>query len=96
MFIDTHYDIINSTYDIGNFTKYTQKLWEFADQIEPFECKDIVRAQLEIEKLKDQIEQLKADKKISSFVKNRLESESKRQMQDIIRIRKLLTTFKLS
>ena len=69
VFIDSHYTT-DSSVEINNFTHYTNKLFNFANNRQPFECKDIQTAKLELRGLKDQIaeakeknEQLERDKK---------------------------------
>ena len=40
LFIDTFYDS-DSTFETAKFNEYTNKLWDFANTVKPFECKDI-------------------------------------------------------
>ena len=51
MFIDTYYDKIDS-YENDQFLKNTHKLFDFAKNRDPFECKDIQIAKTEISELK--------------------------------------------
>ena len=43
MFIDTHYDQLSQITDVAKekFNEYTEELWEFAENQEPFPMKDI-------------------------------------------------------
>ena len=50
MFIDTFYDVPPSKESTANFTEYTNKLWSFANEVEPFDMKDIEEALNELEK----------------------------------------------
>jgi len=63
VFIDSFYNIATTEDQIeaehGNFTKYTNKLLDFAENIDPFECMDIVRAKHEIDQLQINFEQEK-------------------------------------
>ena len=43
VFIDTFYNTINPK-EVSKFNEYTAKLMEFADEVKPFECKDIQMA----------------------------------------------------
>ena len=43
VFIDTFYNTINPK-EVSKFNEYTTKLMEFADEVKPFECKDIQMA----------------------------------------------------
>jgi hypothetical protein len=65
LFIDTFYDL-QSPKETGKFQEYTSNLWEFANTVEPFECKDIKTALTElmeanqnIDVLKDQLSEAK-------------------------------------
>ena len=60
IFIDTHYTT-SSDREMEKFNYNTEKLWKFAVQREPFECKDIKRALTEIGELRDKIEDRKRD-----------------------------------
>ncbi len=40
LFIDTFYDT-DSTFETSKFNEYSNKLWDFANTVKPFECKDI-------------------------------------------------------
>ena len=67
VFIDSFYEVATPTDDIevekGNFTKYTGKLLDIAKNIDPFECRDIVKAKLEISQLKNKLEEEKEKSK---------------------------------
>ena len=40
LFIDTFYDT-ESGFETSKFLEYSDKLWNFANSVKPFECKDI-------------------------------------------------------
>ena len=40
LFIDTFYDT-ESGFETSKFQEYSDKLWNFANSVKPFECKDI-------------------------------------------------------
>ena len=60
VFIDSFYNIAIAEDQIevetGNFTTYTNKLLDFAQNIDPFECRDMVKANLEITQLQINLE----------------------------------------
>ena len=60
VFIDSHYTKGNSE-EVGNFTKYTTKLFDFAKTKldTPFECKDVKAAKLELRTLTESLHQEK-------------------------------------
>ena len=51
MFIDTYYDKVDS-HENDQFLKNAHKLFDFAKNRDPFECKDIQIAKTEISELK--------------------------------------------
>lgn len=67
LFIDTFYEASNP-FEVGKFSDYTSQLWEFAQTVQPFECKDIKTALTElmeamqnIDALKDQLNDAKEE-----------------------------------
>ena len=69
VFIDTFYNTANPK-EMSKFKDYTNKLIKFADEVKPFECKDIkialtelMEAQKKIDDLNDQMNQLKEEAK---------------------------------
>ena len=60
VFIDTHHTN-SSERELKKFKYNTEKLWKFAVEREPFECKDIKRALTEIGELRDKIEDRRRD-----------------------------------
>ena len=48
MFIDTFYDVPPSNESTVKFKEYTNKLWSFANEVEPFDMKDIEEALTEL------------------------------------------------
>ena len=48
VFIDTFYDVTPSKKQTDKFNEYTQKLWSFANKVEPFDMKDIEEALTEL------------------------------------------------
>ena len=72
LFIDTFYDPINP-FEVGKFSEYTTHLWDFAQTVQPFECKDIKTALTElmeamqnIDELKDQLNNAKEELEAAS------------------------------
>lgn len=61
VFIDTYYDPRNPKED-RKFTENTDKLWNFAKNNNPFECKDIKIALTEIRELQNDIQELEMQK----------------------------------
>ena len=60
LFIDTYYDE-SSPKENEKFQQYTQELLEFANSVEPFECKDIKTALTELMEAQKNINDLKND-----------------------------------
>ena len=65
IFIDTFYNPRDNS-EVSKFQKYTNQLWNFADTVEPFECKDIkialnelMEAQKKLENMTQTIDKLK-------------------------------------
>ena len=65
IFIDTFYNPRDNS-EVSKFQKYTNQLWNFADTVEPFECKDIkialnelMEAQKKLENMTQTIDELK-------------------------------------
>ncbi len=48
MFIDTFYDVNPSDKQTQKFNEYTSELWRFANEVEPFDMKDIEKALTEL------------------------------------------------
>ena len=48
VFIDTFYDVTPSKKQTDKFNEYTNKLWSFANEVEPFDMKDIEEALTEL------------------------------------------------
>ena len=61
MFIDTYYDK-DSEYELKKFREETNKLFEFATNRNPFECKDIEIALTDIQILQNKIQDLTNDR----------------------------------
>ena len=57
LFIDTFYDKRSPT-ETAMFKQNAEKLWQFAQQVEPFECKDIKTALTELMEAQYSIDQL--------------------------------------
>ena len=57
LFIDTFFDPTNSR-ELERFQHYTEKLWNFVDTAEPFECKDIKTALTELMEAQQNLEDL--------------------------------------
>ena len=85
VFIDSFYDVEapedQIEFETGNFTKYTARLLDFAKKIDPFECRDIVKATLEIDRLQDDLEQerINAKKLNDTIAEVRNDIEMRRQ-----------------
>ena len=60
LFIDTYYDE-SSPKENEKFQQYTQELMNFANSVEPFECKDIKTALTELMEAQKNINDLKND-----------------------------------
>ena len=59
VFIDTFYDVGHSEFAEHKFNENTEKLLQFAlDRVEPFECKDIEKATLEIREQRQRLLEL--------------------------------------
>ena len=72
VFIDTFYDVGHSEFAEHKFRENTEKLLQFAmSKVEPFECKDIEKAMLEIREHK---ERLKALEKVVEVVEEQKNS----------------------
>ena len=71
VFIDTFHNA-QDNFERSKFLEYTDKLWNFADTIEPFECKDIKVALNEL---------MEANQKLQNITQEleRLENEMKNQ-----------------
>ena len=97
IFIDSHYD--NDTigsgygdtnsagkgYEVGNYSKYTNELLEFAQKATPFACKDVKVVKLELRKV---LEDLQLEKQNNSRLLDRknaleqLKEELKNEIKD--------------
>ena len=51
VFIDSFYDV-SDDHQVNKFKENTDKLWHLANKMNPFDCKDVKTARLEIKKLK--------------------------------------------
>ena len=59
VFIDSFYDVGPSVFTENKFRENTEKLLQFAlDRVEPFECKDIEKAALEIREQQERLKEL--------------------------------------
>ena len=59
VFIDSFYDVGHTTFAEHKFRENTEKLLQFAlDMVEPFECKDIEKATLEIREQQERLNEL--------------------------------------
>ena len=75
VFIDTYYDKANE-YELKKFNEATGALWNFANNNNPFECKDIKIALTDIRKLQDQIYELRQDQENKVHTIHRLLEEN--------------------
>ena len=57
VFIDSYYDE-SDDHQVDKFKENTDRLWELANRMTPFDCKDVKEARLEIKKLKGGIQKL--------------------------------------
>jgi len=64
VFIDSFYDEVPSDVQNEKFKQYTDQLWEFADNVEPMEMKDIKKALTEIAKLQKEKDELAIRKQV--------------------------------
>ena len=73
VFIDTFYDVGHSEFAEHKFRENTEKLLQFAmNKVEPFECKDIEKAMLEIREHKERVKALEKVVKVVEEQKNSL------------------------
>jgi len=83
VFIDTFYDVPPSNESTVKFNEYTNKLWSFANEVEPFDMKDIEEALNELEKQKEEIRKAKEE---SDKLKDKLKQENEsfeKQLQNL-------------
>ena len=85
IFIDSHYD--NDTkgsgygnihyagkgYEVGNYSKYTNELLEFAQKATPFACKDVKVVKLQLRKVLEELESEKQNHSRLLIQKNAIE-----------------------
>ena len=77
MFIDTYYHK-DRPRERQIFEQETRKLWQFANSVDAFQCKDIKIALTEIKQLENQIQQLNEKERQSQLQKQRLLEEKRR------------------
>jgi len=58
VFIDTFYDVVPSQKQTEKFNEYTNELWSFANEVEPFDMKDIEKALTELAQKTEDIKKL--------------------------------------
>jgi len=58
VFIDTFYDVVPSPKQTKKFNEYTNELWSFANEVEPFDMKDIEKALTELAQKTEDIKKL--------------------------------------
>ena len=97
IFIDSHYD--NDTkgsgygdensagkgYEVGNYSKYTNELLEFAQKATPFACKDVKVVKLELRKVLEDLESEKRNHSRLLIQKNvieQLKEQLKNELND--------------
>ena len=56
VYIDSHYDNDTDGLEVNAFTKYTNKLFEYAKNQTPFACKDVKVVKLELRQVLDELE----------------------------------------
>ena len=58
IFIDSYYDndTAGTGYEVGNYSKYTYELLDFAQKATPFACKDVKVVKLELRKVLEELE----------------------------------------
>jgi len=81
VFIDSHYNNMDLN-EKNHFVNNTEKLWNFANDVDPFHCKDIKTALSEIQQFMEEADKLKIEleeeKKKSEEILNELEECQKK------------------
>jgi len=83
VFIDTFYDVPPSNESTAKFNEYTGKLWSFANEVEPFDMKDIEEALTELAQQKEEIRKAKEE---SDKLRDKLKQENEnfeKQLQNL-------------
>jgi len=78
VFIDTYYDVGNTSIEIEEFEKNTKTLFEFSVDKDPFPCKDIKQVKHEWRVDQEKLANMTALNKILQSERNRLAEEIKR------------------
>jgi len=85
VFIDTFHDP-NSPHEVAMFKKYSQNLFDHANSVEPFECKDIEIALHEIRDMQNRIDRLKQETDERTNIIQNLIEEREELKRQIVRV----------
>ena len=85
IFIDSHYhdDTAGAGYEVGNYTKYTNELLDFAQKATPFACKDVKVVKLELRKVLEELESERQNHTKLLMEKNVLENVKDEYFDDL-------------